>query len=91
MRIILPTLYLVSQNFMFYLMKIGFVFYSGGIARDWTGVPRMLFDNPHSKQYRCACLRPQSTEYKENRGVIREFKDCAPDSISCYIEVKDLS
>ncbi|KAK6029691.1 hypothetical protein OSTOST_04198 [Ostertagia ostertagi] len=29
---------------------------SGGIQRDWAGVPRLLYD-PNTKQQRCACVK----------------------------------
>ncbi|VDK53380.1 unnamed protein product, partial [Cylicostephanus goldi] len=45
---------------------------SGGIQRDWVGVPRLLYD-PNTKQQRCACVKNFGTGLssygeKGNRG-----------------------
>lgn len=58
---------------------------SGGIHRDWIGVPRMYFENPSSKQHRCACVNLKSREYRENNANFREFIECPRDSSSCRI------
>lgn len=64
--------------------------HSGGIDRDWVGVPRKYFE-PGSKNFRCACVNISddlgSTENKEgNRrvGNIEEYDGCDPKSTSCY-------
>ncbi|XP_002731230.1 neuferricin-like [Saccoglossus kowalevskii] len=69
---------------------------SGGIARDWVGVPRKFF-KPGSTQSRCACIRttgppsdqPDAKDHA-NRGDldnpnIREYEDCEPTSVSCAL------
>lgn len=71
---------------------------SGGIHREWVGVPRRLF-SPGTKTYRCACVKDFGTslsgypgaDEKGNRGDldnpnIREYPGCKPSSISCKIE-----
>ncbi|XP_070572496.1 neuferricin-like [Ptychodera flava] len=69
---------------------------SGGIERDWVGVPRLFF-KPGSTQSRCACIRttgPPSDNLEakdhQNRGDLdnpnlKEYKDCDPTSPSCRL------
>jgi len=69
---------------------------SGGIKRDWAGVPRKLFDLKE-KSFRCACVKnfgdslaSPSSDSLTNRGDLddsrlREFDSCPPDSNSCRI------
>lgn len=56
---------------------------SGGIHRDWVGVPRMLF-SPGSGHSRCVCIRLSDPVHTENRNL-REYKDCPPHAESCRI------
>ncbi|XP_056603289.1 neuferricin isoform X2 [Triplophysa dalaica] len=56
---------------------------SGGIHRDWVGVPRMLF-TPGSGHSRCVCIQPSNPIHNENRNL-REYKDCPPHVDSCRI------
>lgn len=37
---------------------------SGGIARDWVGVPRQLFNLKNKQDFRCACIRDFGPETK---------------------------
>ncbi|XP_033208995.1 neuferricin isoform X2 [Belonocnema kinseyi] len=62
---------------------------SGGIHRDWVGVPRMFFENPTSKQHRCVCVNLDSKDFKENQGNFREFNECLTDSSSCVIKIEN--
>lgn len=55
--------------------------FSGGIERDWIGVPRKLYE-PGSDSYRCACISDEN----RNLGNIREYEDCDPNFVSCYIK-----
>ncbi|CAH2003016.1 unnamed protein product [Acanthoscelides obtectus] len=55
---------------------------SGGISRDWVGVPRQLYE-PGSKSYRCACISDENKEL----GSIKEYDDCDPTSTSCFIKI----
>uniref|UniRef100_A0A0N5C3G9 Cytochrome b5 heme-binding domain-containing protein n=1 Tax=Strongyloides papillosus TaxID=174720 RepID=A0A0N5C3G9_STREA len=67
---------------------------SGGIKRDWVGVPRKLFQ-PSSKSFRCACVKnfgdPLSTPgVKGNRGDLDypnlgEYESCSSTSNSCRL------
>ncbi|XP_039249473.1 neuferricin-like [Styela clava] len=68
---------------------------SGGIERDWVGVPRMLKPVGVKNAY-CVCIRdsgPPSlghTEVDDNRGnldypYLQEIKGCDPKSFSCKI------
>lgn len=54
---------------------------SGGIKRDWVGVPRKLFE-PGAKQARCACI---SSDHLL-QGNLDEYENCPSDSISCYVK-----
>lgn len=60
---------------------------SGGIERDWIGVPRMFFENPSSKQHRCACVNLHSKEYEKNKGNFRKYNGCANNSVKCNIKI----
>jgi len=65
---------------------------SGGIKRNWVGVPRRLFYP--GREERCACIRsdgPPSVDpgSKENRGDLdnphlKDYEGCAPDSFECW-------
>nr|XP_033777380.1 neuferricin [Geotrypetes seraphini]XP_033777381.1 neuferricin [Geotrypetes seraphini]XP_033777382.1 neuferricin [Geotrypetes seraphini] len=70
---------------------------SGGIERDWTGVPRKMYA-PGSKGHRCVCVRTTgppsghsgSSEYS-NRGdldnhKLQEYEGCHPDSEWCMLK-----
>nr|CDJ98337.1 Cytochrome b5 domain containing protein [Haemonchus contortus] len=68
---------------------------SGGIQRDWAGVPRELYD-PNTKQKRCACVKNfgvglSPAGAKGNRGDLdhpnlRQYPKCSPTANSCRIE-----
>lgn len=62
---------------------------SGGIERDWVGVPRMLFESPNSKEYRCACVKLNSKEYEEIKGMIREYPQCPKISTKCAVKTEN--
>jgi len=70
---------------------------SGGITRDWVGVPRKLF-KPGNGQSRCACVKnfgpPQSDDVpasaQANRGDLdhpnmQEYPGCDPTAVSCNL------
>ncbi|XP_003394670.1 neuferricin [Bombus terrestris] len=61
---------------------------SGGIERDWIGVPRMLFESPNSKEYRCACVKLDSKEYEETKGMLREYSQCPKSSTKCAVKTE---
>ncbi|XP_054264895.1 neuferricin-like isoform X2 [Macrosteles quadrilineatus] len=65
---------------------------SGGIERDWIGVPRKFYE-PGGSSYRCACVNnadlPQviSPETGKVRSKnIEEYEDCHPKSSSCFVD-----
>lgn len=68
--------------------------FSGGVKREWVGVPRKLFAAGH-KHHRCACVKnfgpPIATPGEEgNRGDLdnpnlREYDDCSDVSNSCKL------
>ena len=67
---------------------------SGGVDREWVGVPRKLF-YPGRKE-RCACVRiagPPSTDPSAtatddgdlSNPHLKEYEGCAADAASCQI------
>lgn len=54
---------------------------SGGVHRDWTGVPRLLF-SPGSSRSRCVCVENPSTAENPN---LQEYKACPSDAESCPV------
>ncbi|KAM4620305.1 neuferricin isoform 2-T2 [Polymixia lowei] len=54
---------------------------SGGVERDWTGVPRKLF-SPGSSRSRCVCVEDPSTAENPN---LQEYKGCPPHADSCPV------
>lgn len=62
---------------------------SGGIERDWAGVPRKYY-KPGSDSHRCACIK-YADEIKvlpreQRKGNIEEYDGCASSSDSCYVK-----
>lgn len=70
---------------------------SGGVSRDWIGVPRKLF-KPGAKEPHCVCVRttgPPSDQTPDNpthrnRGDLdhpnlEEYTGCPPLAITCYV------
>ncbi|VDO46663.1 unnamed protein product, partial [Brugia timori] len=68
---------------------------SGGIERDWVGVPRKLFD-AGSKSYRCACVKNFGAPLSRFPGMnkdsghgdlrnpnLGEYEGCKPTSTTC--------
>jgi hypothetical protein len=53
---------------------------SGGIQRDWVGVPRSLYF-VDSNKIRCACVRPEDL----NDPLLKPYPNCPPDSESCKL------
>ncbi|KMQ96748.1 cytochrome b5 domain-containing protein 2 [Lasius niger] len=71
--------------------EIGTLFWctnrSGGIERDWVGVPRMLFETASTQSTsRCACVKLDSMEYEENKAMLREYNGCAKYETKCVLE-----
>ena len=69
--------------------------FSGGIKRDWVGVPRQYF-TPGEETSKCVCVRTtgppsDNPESKSNRGnldnpSLREYEGCDPKAIECYFK-----
>ncbi|XP_065579741.1 neuferricin-like [Artemia franciscana] len=67
---------------------------SGGIRREWVGVPRKLFKTGSSTP-RCACIKdsgPPSSDPDSDSDIgdlgnpnLKEYKDCKPTAVSCNI------
>ncbi|KHJ88794.1 cytochrome b5-like Heme/Steroid binding domain protein [Oesophagostomum dentatum] len=69
---------------------------SGGIQRDWAGVPRLLYD-PNTKQQRCACVKnfgvglsPHGAKGNSRGDLdhpnLRQYPKCSPTANSCRLE-----
>ncbi|XP_033111597.1 neuferricin-like [Anneissia japonica] len=56
---------------------------SGGISRDWVGVPRKLY-KAGSTDFRCACIRKSQL----NNPLLQEYEDCDSKSHSCSYQTK---
>ncbi|KAF0038067.1 hypothetical protein F2P81_008551 [Scophthalmus maximus] len=55
---------------------------SGGVMRDWTGVPRKLF-SPGSTGVRCVCVEdPSAAEEDPN---LQKYEGCPPHADSCSV------
>ncbi|KAM3869328.1 neuferricin [Diretmus argenteus] len=54
---------------------------SGGVERQWTGVPRKFF-SAGSAGSRCVCVEDPSTVENPN---LQEYQDCPPHADSCPI------
>lgn len=52
---------------------------SGGIDRQWTGVPRKYFE-PGNTGFRCACIH----DSKLGVGNLKEYDGCDPKSTTCF-------
>lgn len=57
---------------------------SGGVSRDWIGYPRKLYE-PGKTDFRCACIKTDGLD----RGNIKEYEDCDPESHSCIHHTTD--
>ncbi|XP_071317322.1 neuferricin [Trachinotus anak] len=56
---------------------------SGGVVRDWTGVPRKLF-SAGSSGVRCVCVEdPSAAEEDPN---LQKYEGCPPHADSCSVE-----
>jgi len=54
---------------------------SGGVKRDWTGVPRMFF-TPGQTDHRCACV--QEKLLRDSR--VRLYPGCGVTEVSCKVQ-----
>ncbi|XP_014203461.1 neuferricin [Copidosoma floridanum] len=60
---------------------------SGGIARNWIGVPRLFYTEPGSKKHRCACVNTNSKDFQENKNMFKTYSGCADNETSCIFKV----
>lgn len=74
---------------------------SGGVERDWVGVPRQLF-NPETKSYRCACVRSvgpasnidgQTDKIEQYNGDlnhprVKSYENCDATSTECSLSLE---
>ncbi|KAE8625109.1 hypothetical protein XENTR_v10006161 [Xenopus tropicalis] len=70
---------------------------SGGIQRDWVGVPRKMY-TAGTNGYRCVCVRnfgppseqPDSTEHNDrgdlDNPMLHEYEDCNPLFEWCFLK-----
>lgn len=58
---------------------------SGGVERDWVGVPRKIYKAGDS-DFNCVCVHPS----KLQEGNLKEFEDCDPESIRCTFQLVDV-
>lgn len=60
---------------------------SGGIERDWTGVPRKLY-TPGADSYRCACvqLETEGGVIGDRQGNLETYENCDLRATSCYVQ-----
>ncbi|KAJ0180681.1 hypothetical protein K1T71_004085 [Dendrolimus kikuchii] len=56
---------------------------SGGISRNWVGVPRQLF-TPGEDKPRCVCI---NLETIHTQGLIKEYKNCQSEATSCFVQI----
>nr|CAG4642674.1 EOG090X0A5G [Evadne anonyx] len=54
---------------------------SGGVKRDWVGVPRTLHSAAGSNDIRCACVDEENL----NDPLLKEYPNCAKDSVTCKL------
>lgn len=66
------------------------MFNSGGVDRDWVGVPRMLFETVSAQSPRCACINLKSKEYEENRALLREYNGCTKYATKCIVKTNKM-
>ncbi|XP_062392246.1 neuferricin isoform X3 [Sardina pilchardus] len=56
---------------------------SGGVKREWVGVPRKLF-SPGSSRSRCVCMQPEELSRADNPNL-QEYSGCPVEAESCYV------
>ncbi|KAG6448337.1 neuferricin [Manduca sexta] len=56
---------------------------SGGITRNWVGVPRQYYE-PGEDKPRCVCIKD---DYNVPAGLLKEYDNCAKTSTTCILPV----
>ena len=88
--------YRVVFFFSFFFFFLKFIFFnhffpcpSGGIERDWSGVPRKYY-KPGSESSRCACIKlteeMKQSSHTQRMGNLEEYEGCSPDAEACYVQ-----
>lgn len=64
---------------------------SGGIERDWIGVPRKLITSiDENKKGRCVCVQTDSgIVYDDDDQVLKLYPGCAPSATECVLKESD--
>lgn len=57
---------------------------SGGIKREWSGVPRKYFEPGHTS-FRCACVNEKDL----NSSLLKPYENCDPTSDTCFYRIDD--
>lgn len=65
-----------NNNSLFKILN----FFSGGINRNWEGVPRQLF-TPGEKRPRCVCVNHE----KVDSSLLKEYEGCSSSSKECSV------
>ncbi|XP_063531827.1 neuferricin homolog isoform X1 [Cydia strobilella] len=55
---------------------------SGGISRDWAGLPRQLY-SPGCQQPSCVCVNPKD---EHSSTLLKTYDNCLETSSSCYVK-----
>ncbi|KAG5284124.1 hypothetical protein AALO_G00023220 [Alosa alosa] len=55
---------------------------SGGVKREWVGVPRKLF-SPGSSRSRCVCLQQELS--RSDNPNLQEYSGCPAEAESCFV------
>ena len=72
---------IIFDRTSFKLLLANFLFHSGGIKRDWIGVPRMFF-KPGQTDYRCACVNEKGV--RDTR--MKPYVGCGISEVSCKVQ-----
>ena len=59
---------------------------SGGISRDWVGVPRLLVTAEGTAQKeRCACVQLERSQQPGSQALLRPYPGCDLDAERCKV------
>ena len=59
---------------------------SGGISRDWVGVPRLLATAEGTAQKeRCACVQLERSQQRGSQALLRPYPGCDLDAERCKV------
>lgn len=63
-----------------FLFNYNFVFFSGGVKRDWIGFPRLYFSSTSDKT-KCVCVHVNDL----NHPHVKLYENCEAKSRSCSL------